>query len=306
MRNESIFDKSEDEVAGSSGKKKSAGMSPRLHARGFGAERLIWLDSAKGAAISLVVFGHVLGGAMDRNWLNRDGAARQLYDFIYLFHMPFFFMASGLVLVRQAKVAPVRAFVARVGSIAWPYFVWDVVLRWALLPFVNRFMGSPPAIASPQELLVQALTGELSWFLWTLFLTQVLFIFLLKLSVPLSLFVSVVLAVLLSDIEMGAVKNVFEYMPYLLVGAFLGIHIERLRLRGNTLQLSTALSVFIIMAIGLEFKLTHLVIVRILFGIAGSFAMAILIQCFTILTKSNSLAKIGNASLAIYVMHPYF
>jgi uncharacterized membrane protein YcfT len=59
-------------------------------------KRVLWVDAAKGFAIILVVFGHVLGGMMARGWLDPEGPFRQLYNYIYLFHMPLFFMISGL------------------------------------------------------------------------------------------------------------------------------------------------------------------------------------------------------------------
>ena len=49
------------------------------------AERINWIDFAKGVAIILVVLGHV-------------NTPSRLQDFIYMFHMPFFFMTAGFLL----------------------------------------------------------------------------------------------------------------------------------------------------------------------------------------------------------------
>ena len=48
-------------------------------------ERISWIDFAKGIAIILVVLGHSID----------EGS---LQKFIYVFHMPFFFVASGFLL----------------------------------------------------------------------------------------------------------------------------------------------------------------------------------------------------------------
>jgi fucose 4-O-acetylase-like acetyltransferase len=54
--------------------------------------RIVWIDATKGYAITLVVFGHVLGGMMARGWLSGayGDAPRLIYDYIYSFHMPLF------------------------------------------------------------------------------------------------------------------------------------------------------------------------------------------------------------------------
>ena len=80
--------------------------------------RITWIDATKGYAIWLVVFGHVLGGAMARGWLSAaDGDAPKLiYDYIYSFHMPLFFIISGALGIKGIRDDPRRAIVSRAGS----------------------------------------------------------------------------------------------------------------------------------------------------------------------------------------------
>lgn len=61
------------------------------HALNVGNKRIEWLDFAKGVAIFLVGFGHYLEmlNATDKLIIN-------VYIFIYSFHMPLFFMLSGM------------------------------------------------------------------------------------------------------------------------------------------------------------------------------------------------------------------
>ena len=47
-------------------------------------ERIVWLDVAKGMAIILMVLGH-------------SGLPSVINSFIFAFHMPFFFVASGFL-----------------------------------------------------------------------------------------------------------------------------------------------------------------------------------------------------------------
>lgn len=48
--------------------------------------RIAWIDLAKGIVIILMVLGHVIIGRMDLN------------KFIFIFHMPFFFIMAGFLL----------------------------------------------------------------------------------------------------------------------------------------------------------------------------------------------------------------
>lgn len=55
---------------------------------------IVWLDYARVIGISLVIFGHALQSfpAFEGSfWL------KWLWDYIYLFHMPLFFIISGFL-----------------------------------------------------------------------------------------------------------------------------------------------------------------------------------------------------------------
>lgn len=78
--------------------------------------RDVTLDAVKGLAIVLMVFGHAV-------W---TGPVR---EFVYLFHMPVFFIAAGW-LFRGAEDGPSlgRAVLRRAARIWWPYVFWATVL----------------------------------------------------------------------------------------------------------------------------------------------------------------------------------
>lgn len=76
-------------------------------------QRDTFLDFAKGFAISLVVLGHILEKSMEQ----RNG----VYHFIYLFHMPFFFMLSGYLTYR-IKVFDGGFYLKKMRSLLLPFF----------------------------------------------------------------------------------------------------------------------------------------------------------------------------------------
>ena len=55
---------------------------------------IVWLDYARTLGIFLVIFGHCLQTFPE--W-KINGILRGLWDYIYLFHMPLFFIISGFL-----------------------------------------------------------------------------------------------------------------------------------------------------------------------------------------------------------------
>lgn len=81
-----------------------------------------WLDNAKMGLILLVVLGHT--------WalLPMDGPAGQLYDFVYLWHMPAFVFLSGY-LSRGFTYSPTRMW-QLVTTLLVPYVLFEGALGW--------------------------------------------------------------------------------------------------------------------------------------------------------------------------------
>lgn len=53
-------------------------------------QRIGYLDIAKGIGILLMIFGHIDGGGVVQTW-------------IYSFHIPLFFIVSGIIVFKQNK-----------------------------------------------------------------------------------------------------------------------------------------------------------------------------------------------------------
>ena len=78
-------------------------------------QRLQHIDFMKGVAIFLVVLGHVYQFS-----LNNCGT---MFKFIYLFHMPFFFMLSGYFAYRTNLT--LYHFKKKTVRLLVPFLVWD-------------------------------------------------------------------------------------------------------------------------------------------------------------------------------------
>jgi len=89
--------------------------------------RLVWLDSAKGIGILLVVLGHSLGGLYDGGLVKAGSALWLLFYGVYVFHMPLFFFLSASLIYGRVVANPRRVLSSSLTKIAWPYFVWATV-----------------------------------------------------------------------------------------------------------------------------------------------------------------------------------
>ena len=73
-----------------------------------GAQRIGWIDQARGLGIAVVVIGHVTSNL-------------RVHDWIFLFHMPFFFALSGML---ARPVAIRTGVIARARALLIPYVAY--------------------------------------------------------------------------------------------------------------------------------------------------------------------------------------
>lgn len=108
--------------------------------------RSLAIDFMRAVAIVLVVFGHVQRG------LFQTGQASGIYwdslypivdYFIYVFHVPVFFVTSGVLLARHSGQS-VRQFAARTGRLVLLYGLWNTINAIPAVFFaayINRGFG---------------------------------------------------------------------------------------------------------------------------------------------------------------------
>lgn len=137
----------------------------------MGKKRIEWIDNAKGVAIILVILGHVLP----------DGLFHKI---IYSFHMPLFFILSGMFLIRSTNKSSVWEFSKKKFMRLYiPYVLFGYMI---LLPFdfiwcnyivalpdmnkeiLGRAFGTIPALRNDWPLY-----GHL-WFLPCLFIASII------------------------------------------------------------------------------------------------------------------------------------
>lgn len=274
----------------------------------IGAPRIIFIDVAKGIAISLVVFGHVLGGALGRNWVVPAAAAQIAYKFIYMFHMPFFFFVSGAFAIGHIRRSPVDAFLSRCGSIAWPYLLWSTIFALSQVAFV-RFMSYSPADLGPVAALQRIMLGETYWFLWALFLCQMLLIATTTVVPTLAVFAcSIVAAIVLEKYDLATFANIVHFMPFLTLGALVGNQVRDIRVSSTPLAFLIAALMFAGLLVYAACGSNDAFIIQFATGIIGTIATLLLAGGLTTTSGviASALKKAGEASLVIFLLHSYF
>jgi uncharacterized membrane protein YcfT len=90
-------------------------------------ERMVWMDTLRGAAILLVVFDHALA-ALDQFGGGRPPFVTSVSEAFTPFRIPTLMFLSGLLVDRSLKKGVPQFVSGKLRAIAWPFLVWSVVL----------------------------------------------------------------------------------------------------------------------------------------------------------------------------------
>ena len=135
-------------------------------------QRVNWIDWGKVFAIYLVVLGHLV---------SNDGTEGRIHDFIYLFHMPFFFFISGLLF--KIKENNIRDLFSRIWrSLIIPYIFLNLLSDIFLIP--SWILGRERPLENLMYFLTADGHGEPgpTWFLVCLAWLWIAFYYLSRLS----------------------------------------------------------------------------------------------------------------------------
>ena len=271
--------------------------------------RITWVDHAKGVGIFLVVLGHTIGGLQSGRLITAESIYEPLNTWIYRFHMPLFFVLSGLFAERQIARSSRGFLQHKLTTIAYPYVVWSFIFTLSQFA-ASRYTNRKPSLLELAEILVKPI--QQFWFLYALFWISVLYYVVRRCGVtPLG-----VLAFF------TAFWSTIGWMPLGPWGAYLiranGVYVALgsvLNARGwieraarapmTTLIMATAFGYGIVTAsVGQHWAdspIAHLLVA--LCGIAASLALSILLSR----TRGLDFIRIlGVNSLEIYVAHTIF
>jgi fucose 4-O-acetylase-like acetyltransferase len=135
------------------------------------APRQAWIDVARAVALVLVVAGHTERGLAAAGIM--AGEAAQDFDLVvYSFHIPLFFLISGLLFAQSIERRPfLLTWKVRTIRLLQPCLIWSIVLL-GLIVLAADLANTPvsPTDAFISILLLPLQPVSIFWFLYTLLL----------------------------------------------------------------------------------------------------------------------------------------
>ena len=138
-------------------------------------KRIDWIDYCKAIAIFAMVFDHVCLGLPERS--------RELSNFIHLWHMPMFFMLSGIVLNSDKYIGwgNFKTFIAnRTKTIILPYFCFGII--YMAFSYISINVIGISGVPHPLDkrligFIWNNIPGQIGifWFLTSLYFTEIVF-----------------------------------------------------------------------------------------------------------------------------------
>ncbi|MEA3467359.1 MAG: acyltransferase [Thermodesulfobacteriota bacterium] len=139
-------------------------------------QRISWVDYAKGIAIILVVYAHLLSSGLHAGLAIPENFFLLSDSTVYSFHMPLFFFLAGLF-ARQSllKRGSWKFFVSKFRFIAYPYLLWSFLQGTVELMFSKQ---SHRGITVADLFTIPYLPLAQFWFLYAIFLMYAVYAFL--------------------------------------------------------------------------------------------------------------------------------
>ena len=282
------------------------------------AERIAWVDFAKGFIIILMVLGHAVHGDVQK--------------FIFVFHMPFFFVMAGYLLnfEKWGGVKNYNAFVMKlVKRLLLPYYlaqflwypIWFVVCHelgylghlwnWPVADPLKSFLAIFIANGNGQGLIL----GQL-WFLPCLLVAEIIFIQLYNRLHKISgeIFICAIIFCSLLGILIGKIHTLplgadiaLAAQIFLLAGVLIRKYnfVERLNLKiFGGLNLLLVIAFCLNLRVDMNFRTYGDAFLFYAGGLAGTL---ILMKISVLMTDGKIFSLIsdcGRQSMMILVLHP--
>ncbi|MDF2640138.1 MAG: acyltransferase family protein [Novosphingobium lindaniclasticum] len=258
--------------------------------------RIKGLDAARGVAIVFVVFGHVWRG-LDGQHLIDARLFETIDRAVYLFHMPVFFLISGMLFKAPEKLRDgrLKSGLARSAlNLLWPMCLW----AW-IEGCVHLLTGAGnKGRISPFEVLSYPFPPKsVFWFLLALFLFQAAAMVLRGRLAAAAIALGSMAAVVLAQPQ-GLTGQIVQHAPFFFAGVLVGS-----RWLENGLPLAACLAAFLL-AEGVAWALAVSPFDTVPAYLCGFVAC---VGFLGICLKGSALVrKLGERTMPIYLTHIIF
>ncbi|MBU5477739.1 acyltransferase family protein, partial [Eubacterium sp. MSJ-13] len=254
--------------------------------------RLSWLDILKGTGIILVVIGHIYHNSIIYNWL-------------YSFHMPLFFIAAGWVYKEKSVLVDIKR---RIQTIVIPYFSFGfiILIYWQVIE--RKFRDSDMSFIDSLIGLFSGAYDNLDfnvhlWFLPCFFVTVVIFNIIVNISSrKVAYIISALMSIVYIIIPMPGlpwgIDRMFKFIGFYAVGTFFAGE-----LNGEAYK-KMEVKIFAVVLLLINFFLAYFNLttgimwfITALIGVAGMMLFA------WIINENRPLQYFGRISLIILCIH---
>lgn len=105
-------------------------------------DRVDWIDAAKGFTMLLVILGHCIDGYLKAHMFPSHTKELQLvFDFLYSFHMPLFFILSGFLYYNSYNNCGFEKIKSKASELIVLYFGFSIIqclIQMAMAGRINR------------------------------------------------------------------------------------------------------------------------------------------------------------------------
>jgi fucose 4-O-acetylase-like acetyltransferase len=274
--------------------------------------RISWVDHARGIAIMLVVYRHVVIG-LKRSGVAISDTMYNVQEVFYNFRMPVFFILSGIFVAGSlCKRSRIEVLKDRAATVLWPYLVWGVIMV-SLEIFFSRFANSQRQWTDLFDIIIQPRGIDHLWYLFALFNTSALYLLISKLLKNQWLHGG--LAIVLHAVTFMAflqgnslVSDAFYFYPYFYIGTLLSPLLLNKEKSGALLKFSNLLWLFPLFLVGQWFWFQHREETKTYFPL---FFIINLLACYFVYIIAHRIEQkghdwlswLGKYSLYIYILH---
>jgi fucose 4-O-acetylase-like acetyltransferase len=182
--------------------------------------RLTWIDFAKGAAIIMVVFRHIVIG-IERSEIPIHEAYRTIADITYSFRMPLFFILSGFFLRSSLLKRTTGEFIqSKLRTLLYPYLIWTFIQITVQIAFSN-YINADRSWRDYIAVFINPRSIDQFWFIYALFNLALVYLLLFHLTKgnKLALFIiGIVFYYINRFIDVHVIDDILENFIYIVIG----------------------------------------------------------------------------------------
>lgn len=135
--------------------------------------RINWIDACKGFTIILVVIGHIADGYLSAGvFLTYNSILKYMRCLIYSFHMPLFFVVSGMTFYKAyAEKKRKERFICQVANLIWIYSVFSII-QWCVQKALSGNVNNSYSLYD--LLLIPIKPIAIYWYLYVLIFSYII------------------------------------------------------------------------------------------------------------------------------------